>query len=340
MASGNPSNYTERMDEEAAAWLARMNSDQVTEADRFAFRKWLRRSPQHQKAYEQMKALWSDMGNIPDPRPRHQPASVNQTQNSRPSKKQAASPDVRRGVRRGALAACLLFAMFATFWGRSTVLWVQADYRTATGQNRVVELPDGSQAHLNTSTALGLEFDDRVRRVRLYDGEAFFDVVPDAARPFEVAAGDGITRVTGTRFNVRQEQGGVTVTVVSGSVEVLKSEGRETPPASVNLHPGQAAHYSGGQPAVETREVNETEAISWREGKLVFTDRPLREVAEELERYRRGSIVLMDDAFAEARFTGVIHLSNIDPALDAIAESLSANAIHLSDYLVLIFPKS
>lgn len=343
MALGGPQGSSQKqLNEEAAAWLARMNSDQATEADNTAFQKWLHRDPLNRKAYEEIEKLWSDLAQIPDPRRRVKTVSA-EPQPPIPciSKKPpaAAFSGMGKGARRSALAACFLIAVLASFWGRDMVLWVQADYRTAPGETRLVPLPDGSQVHLNTDSALQVDFDGKLRKVRLLAGEAFFNVVKDENRPFEVAAGDALTRVTGTRFNVRQDvDNGFTVTVVSGSVEVFKNEKEAAKPPTVRLSPGEAAHYHVKQPAIATLNVNKMETVSWREGKLVFTNRPLREVVSELDRYRRGTILLMDPKIAETRFTGVIHLANTDPALDAIAESLSAKILHVSNYLVLILP--
>ncbi|CAI2717106.1 putative Iron dicitrate transport regulator FecR [Nitrospina watsonii] len=330
----------EQLAQQAATWFARIHSDRVTAADRTAFRRWLVRHPQNRKAYSEIESLWAGLGEVADPRPAKKTASPPQALPRPAGKRFIPQLALDGAVRWGALAACLLLAFWVTWGGTDALVWMQADHRTAPGEARQVMLPDGSRVHLNTDTALVLDFDAGHRRVRLLGGEAFFDVAHDPARPFEVAAGDGITRVTGTRFNVLDRGRNVTVTVVSGSVEVLKNEtsAAHVPAqrSKVRLSPGQAAEYQPRQAEIATRTADEQEAISWRQGKLIFTDRPLREVIAELERYRSGSILLMDEAIAKTRFTGVIDLARIDPALDALEQTLPARVIHMSDYLVMI----
>lgn len=317
----------------AAAWFARMHSGQVTPSDHAAFRRWLSARPAHKEAYDEIQSLWTDLGQVADPRTLQSSPAVLPSRD-----RQASSSRFLRmsRARWGALAACLLVAVWMTFGGVQTLDRLQADYHTSPGERRLVTLPDGSQVQLNTDTALTLDFTAGHRRVRLIGGEAFFDVVHDAGRPFEVAAGDGLTRVTGTRFNVREVGSSVTVTVVSGSVEVLKHERADARPSPVRLAPGQAAEYQSRQPVISTHAADEKRVTSWREGKLIFADRPLKDVLMELERYRRGSILVMDEDIANTHFTGVINLEDIDAALDIIEATLPADVLRVSDYLVLV----
>lgn len=66
------------------------------------------------------------------------------------------------------------------------VTWVQADYRTAVGEQPMLTLPDQSRVTLNTQSAIAVSFDAAFRRVRLLKGEALFAVQPDVTGTFNV----------------------------------------------------------------------------------------------------------------------------------------------------------
>lgn len=46
----------------AASWLARLRAADLTVFERNAFRRWLRASPDHLHAFEDMLALWDQLG--------------------------------------------------------------------------------------------------------------------------------------------------------------------------------------------------------------------------------------------------------------------------------------
>lgn len=52
------------IDAEAAAWIARLDSDEVKESDRTAFQAWCESSHLHQEAADRLSRLWSDMSGL------------------------------------------------------------------------------------------------------------------------------------------------------------------------------------------------------------------------------------------------------------------------------------
>ena len=72
-------------------------------------------------------------------------------------------------------------------------------------------LPDGSFASLNTASRVSVRFTPERRAVRLEEGEAWYQVAHDRARPFVVEAGPVRVQAVGTAFSVRRREGGVDV---------------------------------------------------------------------------------------------------------------------------------
>ena len=348
----------ERLASDATAWFVRMTSDLVTDADRRDFAIWLARDPDHGAAYAEAEALWAQLEDLPDPRVAK--ASERSIAPSAPAERRANSGSRRRLSRQATgeqatgkwravgLAASLVLAVGLGLWAGAP--WVagaydswRADHATTTGERRVATLPDGSRVHLNGRTALTVDFTADRRRVGLSRGEAFFMVASDPERPFEVAVEEGVARAVGTSFNVRAVAERIEVAVAEGLVELRRPPARPFERGSddetVRLAAGQAAGYATGRTArtaIETRNVDLAAVTAWRQGRLVFVDRPLRAVIAELDRHRPGRILFLDSALAEARFTGVLGLSDSDRALDAIETTLPVEALRVTPWLTLL----
>ena len=176
-------------------------------ADRQALADWAAADPAHEAALARVEAMWG--------------ADVFATALAR-SVQPATSGATRRPRQRAwplALAASVLL-MIGIGAALDLPLRLRADAITATGERRLVVLADGSRVTLDTDSAIAVTIDETGRHLTLLEGRAFFEVTPDAARPFEVAAGPARVRVTGTAFAVGfTADDAVMVQVRSGRVE-------------------------------------------------------------------------------------------------------------------------
>lgn len=204
-------------------------------------------------------------------------------------------------------AAVVLVAMAA--W---TVWQLQGDgtgpepvtLACATGTTSEVTLPDGTQVCLNGGTTLTYDnrsFGKAERRVEL-QGEAFFDVRRNESVPFIVRCSDVQVRVLGTRFNVENypEESRTSVTLESGKVSMQTDDASE----GCVLAPDQQAVYDRTTRQLSKRTVDATEAMAWMEGKMVFSDLPLEEIARKLERRFNVRIVIQDEPLRQSRYNG------------------------------------
>jgi hypothetical protein len=92
-------------------------------------------------------------------------------------------------------------------------------------QAQQVWLVDGSRVTLQPGARIRhATFLQKDKREVYLEGNAFFEVAPDAARPFHVYTKDLIVNVLGTSFNVttNENNGDITVLVHSGKVSVSK----------------------------------------------------------------------------------------------------------------------
>jgi transmembrane sensor len=188
--------------------------------------------------------------------------------------------------------------------------------------------------HLGADSAVQVAHDGARRQVRLLAGQAFFEVVPDASRPFVVAAGDLLASDVGTAFDVRLASDGAAVAVREGLVDI--SYDKTTPPLAQRLRAGDWIEIGWRNGAITHGTAVPEQVGVWQSGKLVVKDRTIGEVIGDLRRYHRGAIILADDALAERRVTGVYDLGKPIEALRAVVYPYDAAIRELTPYLIWI----
>ncbi|AQR63082.1 hypothetical protein BZG35_16535 [Brevundimonas sp. LM2] len=210
-----------------------------------------------------------------------------------------------------AAAVAVLAFVPVTIWavrtdGGQTPAARPASYATAVGQRMVLTLQDGSRVTLNTSSRLRVAYSGNERRLHLDAGQALFEVAHDAERPFNVQAGETMVTAHGTRFDVRLKPGATEVLLTEGRVSVVVGD-RDTSATRVVLSPRDL--FTADASGVRVRQVADADAREgWREGVVVFDDRPLAEVIEEINRYAARPLVLDPGRIGAIRVSGVFRI--------------------------------
>lgn len=300
--------------EEAAAWVARLQSSDATAADRDGFAAWSARDPRNAEAYRDLVTLWGELKDAPVSKDRLRKLCA-----------------IRRARIAGGFGVFLLAAVGLGVAETGLLERLRADHSTGVGEVRSVVLPDGSRAILNTGSALRLHFDSALRQVELLRGEAYFEVAPMPSRPF-VARGEGLAATAlGTRFALQLSHSG-------RGPEVMVEEGRvavRAPGEQIELKAGDEATLSADGRLVLSRP-DMTEQTAWKDGRLVFSDRPLGEVLATLGRYRNGRILVLDDRAARERVSGVFDIADTDKALATLEASLPVTVTRLTGLMVIV----
>ena len=285
----------------AADWLVRLQAADLSETEALRFDSWLAVHPANAVAYDQVLSVTLEL-EAAAPRIAR---ALQATPARRPT-------PVRRGwLVAGGLAAAATLAIAVMPFSALRPAATQT-YVTAKGEHRTVRLADGSVLDLNAGSALSVTLARDARQVTLMQGEAVFDVAPDKARPFLIAAGDRTVRVVGTRFDVRRRDGQLSVTVERGLVEVRPTEGSATAGGSraFRLHPGQRLDHAEGAPDVRVSAADPAQVFAWRTGRLIYRDQPLGDVIADLNQQFPRPIVLEDPALASTRVSGVLVLDD------------------------------
>lgn len=310
--------------EEAMDWLLRLRQAPDDLGLRGEVETWHTADPDHARAWQQARKAWQVMGELP-------PATAGAWETKTtpippPGPSPARPPSARRKTRAAgrprrartglALAALAAAACLALVFGPSLVLRLQADHVTAAAETRRLTLEDGSVLHLAPESAVDLRFTAEGRKVALLAGDAFFEVTPDAQRPFVVVAADLEARVVGTAFGVGLSAGAISVEVESGVVGVRAEAA--VPPVDLRLDLGQHLHFDRDSKTAALDRRAPGDMATWRHGKLLVIDASIAEVVEELRRYQSGWIVIADERLAAKRVNGIYDLRNPDSALRAL----------------------
>jgi transmembrane sensor len=339
----------------AAAWLARRDAEGWSPQDQTALDAWLAASTAHRVAFLRLDAAWQRADRLKalgagrgDPMPPARgewmfaaPGRLPTVDASIPApraRRARAEPARRRrlaGVL--AVAACLaLAALLWPAWQRHAAV-ERATYATATGVLREVPLSDGSRITLSSDSRVQVTYAYGERHIDLQQGEAFFEVAKDAARPFTVAAGRRRVVAVGTRFGVRRDAADLRVVVTQGVVRLeadADAGGRRLP---VTLLPaGSMALASGDGVTVQSASVAQAEdRLSWRSGFLVFHDTPLSAAAAEFNRYNTRKILVADAATAALKVGGNFRWSNAEGFVRLLQQGFPVRAEDRPDAIVL-----
>jgi len=301
--------------DEAAAWFVGFRVGDSDASTRAHFDQWLRRSPEHVRAYIEIAKTYVELPAIKSDSTIDTAAliararadsnlvpfsDVNSASTSRDSLLVNGRP--RTGTRRTrvpprwSLVACgpIVFAaaaLLTSFWWNSSTT-----YQTDFGESRWVTLSDGSTIALNARSKIQVSFSQHERSVELIAGQVLFEVAKDARRPFVVRSRAAMVRAVGTQFDVYKRPTSTTVTVAEGRVVVQRETQPDPGAASANpRQPAREATYvsAGEQVTVTAQSISRphladvTAATAWTQHRLIFDGARLRDLAEDLNRYNR-----------------------------------------------------
>lgn len=300
--------------------------------------RWLAADPAHARDWEEIRHTYEVMGVAT---PLHRPewaaaggAGPRPVPSLKPEESASPPADGRVVVfpqRRRALvlAVAAMAACLAVILLPDAVLRLRADHMSARGQIMELALADGSVVQLAPDSAISVDFAEGRRAVTLLAGQAFFEVKPDPAHPFEVTADTVRTTVLGTAFEVRDAHDVISVAVREGRVRVADASATEVLIAGdwVRFGPG-GAHQRGS--------MNPQEVAAWLDGRLIARDMPVEQAVAELHPYYRGVVILRGDSLARQPLTGVYSLKDPDAALEAIAAAQGARLYRLSPWITVI----
>jgi transmembrane sensor len=290
--------------DDAIAWVARMDAGDWSAALEAELQAWLAGDPRRHGALLRTQATWSMLTpkkNQPD---------------------RADTPDGYDGAARDAVHARTLMgrralmvgggtALAASLIGGITLMRPRTVLRTNLGEIRHVPLDDGSIATLNTGSEVDVVFGGERRDIHLKQGEAWFQVAKNAARPFLVETGPIRVLAVGTAFSVRRREAGADIAVTEGVVEIWSEDSLSQRTRLVEGQSVFLADQAHAQDLVVSTASGE-HMLAWRSGRIELVDEALGDAIAEFNRYNRRRIVLLDSSVAAKRLDGLFRTDDID----------------------------
>lgn len=299
----NPSSPQKSPSEAAADWCVRLHFEEYTDEDCAEFLRWHAADPLHAAEYAAMCRVWQVSEQLPagpvtplPVRARRRPGLI---------------------LARAAAVVAAVGAIWSAGWSAG-LLPGNARYFMAQETRRQVQLPDHSHVDLNQRTALVyLGYRDQ-RRIVLREGEAYFDVQHDLARPFVIRADNADVRVTGTHFNVWTASERTSVTVTEGKVLVSRNGDSNQ---GAELTAGMQVVF-GPDRMIQLGRTDPSRAAAWREGKLMLDDVSLHDALLLINRYLDVPLELANREVGDLRFGGVYDTVELDHLVRALPRIL------------------
>jgi transmembrane sensor len=326
--------------EQALEWHMRHREGDLSPAMKAAFMQWLRQSPLNVREYLEIARM---AGHLPQAFA-SMPADVagnvevdaanvvflhEERDALIPEQELMPRPERKaRPWRWVALAAavCALAVGAALQFGAIGYLGVIGvlPIRAPADEQLTLTLNDGSRIHMNSKARVHVRFSDGERLIELQQGQVLFDVAHDWTRPFRVRAGAADIVAVGTRFDVNRRDSDLTVTVVEGKVDVVDRLPAEVAndagePAMfeepLRLTAGEQIEVGPGVRLAKAQVVDVRAATAWMHREIVFTERSLADVTEELNQYLEKPIVIEDAALRSLRVSGIFNAYDMESFL-------------------------
>jgi len=321
--------------DEALDWIVRLKAGEPTTADVEAFQRWRSQSGAHEEASKTAARIWRNAGIAAKELAAKELAAETSVVEIRRDRQ--ASPGSflsRRAVLGGgvalAAAASLAYAVIDPPLG----LWpslqeLSADYRTAKGERRKIDVASDVSVELNTQTSLALRPVQNDTEVELISGEASVAAVRPPSRPLVMLAAGG--RITAARadFNARCLDGVVSVTCLDGIVDIGQAG------KTARVRKGEQVSYSsaGIEPLLA---VDVGQVAAWQNGLLIFRDKTLRDVVDEVNRYRPGKIIITNAEIKRRLVNGTFQIDKLDNFVPQVQQLFGARATSLPGGVVLL----
>lgn len=305
---------------EASRWIARLEASDVTLEDHQRFRAWLDASPEHRSAHEAVSRSWDKMDGLKLLGPEVAPELAFD---------RAKPPSRRRLLLAGGAGASLVAAGAIGVWIATPATTFAATYNTPVGGRERATLQDGSEIELNALTSVAAAYTERVRNVTLERGEALFTVVTDE-RPFRINTEFGpIKAASPGAYLVKALDGGVRVSVISGSIEARA--------VSAPLIAGNEARLRNGGARLEALPPeNAARRLAWRDHMLAFDGETLAEAAADVEAQTGVRFRFASAEIAGLRVGGYIDGRDADAFLTLVEANLGLRAHRNEDGSVLL----
>lgn len=314
---------------------------EASDAERYKIEHWLEKKAANRRYYQQLKAAWEESRRLEPELDVDETAAWQRFQQRIREGYPAGSgsgPDQRPRSRTfalsyrnsGGLAAGLVLVLAAAV--SLVLLFKSLSPTRLVADNAILTnvLPDQSRITLNKHASLSYQksFNKGNRSVFL-NGEAFFEIRPDQALPFEVNVDAVTITVVGTAFNVKESKNTIEIIVEHGIVRV------ESAGATATLHAGEKAEVHRQTGRISLQKSSDKLYQYYRTREFVCNETPLFELVDALNNTYGRRIVIPDPKTAALTITTRFYQEDLDDILKIIAGTLNLEVRQQDDKIIL-----
>ncbi|MEM6650680.1 MAG: FecR domain-containing protein [Pseudomonadota bacterium] len=327
-----------KAEEEASLWIMRFDEGEISLETRQKFGAWYQKTEQNKQAYDRLSGLWQQLDHF------HQETDLFQTDDdisSLHNAKAVLKKPVFHPLLKGAVAASFItcLTIIGYFQFTSPYASLNEVHTTSIGEQKTIELSDGSVVILNTNSSLEIDYRRHARHITLMKGEAFFTVAKSLNAPFVVMTDKGIAKALGTEFSVRLYEDKLDVVVREGIVEILKQEDHLTSQSEEDqglkpldqLIAGEAMRLAKNSNSAEPIILENVEdQLDWRDGILSFKGESLEKVIADVSRYTDLKIEIDGEDLRQQPIGGYFKVGETEPLFEALKIMANIDAEHIS----------
>ncbi|ACZ12248.1 FecR family protein [Sulfurospirillum deleyianum] len=307
------------LDKEASYFLTCMK-DGFTQEQKEAFALWIKQSPLHEKAFEDVKKLTSFYRALPQNK---------QTEVIEHVHAEIKRERIFKRRRVLAMAASLLIFFCAISYERYLAFFVPHHYSTQKERQHII-LPDDSTVLLDAKTKASIRCSSSKREVLLEKGKVLLSVTKNPDKPFWVQTGGISIKVLGTRFEVEHYDDHVDISVLEGIVSVQKGEEH----LLATLTKGEKLSYLATSDRILLQKVAPEMIASWKEGVLRFQNETLYSAIDAFSYYHDLNISLQPE-LENQRISGSFAIDEVDKFLYALSKIYTLNVRKIGDTLYI-----
>jgi transmembrane sensor len=269
--------------EEISSYLA----GEMTVEEKEAFEQRISFSGDNKEYFEEVKSDWEKMENLKEQKMFDTDKAWGKLYNKFEEEGLLETKQKKFSIRRIAEIAAVFVVgillttlVYFTFSNSETKGWQVASTYENT-EIKQVELSDGSIVYLNANSKLYYPetFEGETRTIQ-FEGDGFFEIAKNPAKPFIIKAKEAEIKVLGTSFNVNTKKGEdrVEVLVETGKVKLTNVKDKKYR----ILEPGDLGKLNNNE--LSKKKNSDKNYLSWKTRVLNFEDVPFDEVIEALNR--------------------------------------------------------
>ena len=301
--------------------------DTISPAHKILLQNWRTASEQNEKTYQEFVQVEQNISQLYNDQPYTVQSSwetLDQKIDQIEGKWLQSERDNHTRIWYSIAASVLLVVSLSYYFINKTSYTIVSNEQNAAIKD--ITLPDGTLVQLNGGTTIkyaARSFKTN-RKLQLLNGEVFVKVAHQQKHPFLVDLGDIHALDLGTSFNIIKRNRDVTLTVAEGEVALQQHLASK----SIRLTAGTTGRYISATGRLTAEKNTDLNYKSWLDKDLVFTETPLSEVVNQLNKIYKTSIIIDGDKLETRKLTAHLHYQTPDSALKVITATLQCKMTH------------